>query len=165
MEQHRHGEGLEQQRPSNGFGQIRELKQALQLVKDFEAGTLPKESWTHVAHIIVGVSYCLDLPLPEAVGKIRTNIKAYNERVGGQNTDHSGYHETITLFYMRTIAGYLVTTGFSTLTQELLNLLQQQPFLDKSYPLQFYSREYLMSPESRKNWAVPDKVISYPYNF
>jgi hypothetical protein len=133
-----------------------ELSQALQLVKDFETGTLPKESWTHVAHIIVGVSYCLNFPLPEAVRKIRANIKAYNERVGGLNTDHSGYHETITLFYMKTIAGYLVTTGFSTLTQELLSQLQHQPFLDKNYPLQFYSRECLMSPESRKKWMVPD---------
>jgi hypothetical protein len=131
--------------------------QARQLVKDFEAGILPKDQWTHTAHFVVALCYCMDLPLPEAVEKIRNNIKSYNVKAGGQNTDTSGYHETITLFYMSTIAQYLIRMGITQLDKDQFSLFFQQPFLDRSYPLQFYSREYLMSVEARKTWMPPDR--------
>jgi hypothetical protein len=70
---------------------------------------------------------------------------AYNVSVGGENTDVSGYHETITLFYTTKVANYLVITGVTTLTDETITAFLQQPFLMKDYILQCYSKELLMS--------------------
>jgi hypothetical protein len=92
-----------------------------------------------------------------AIQKISAGIRTYNVSVGGQNTDTSGYHETITLFYTTTIAHYLVTAGVTSLTDEQITAFLHQPFLAKDYTLQFYSKELLMSKEARLGWVPPDK--------
>lgn len=138
------------------------LSSARQMVLDFEDGTLPKAQWTHQAHCIVALKYCADLPLAIAMDKIRTNIKSYNISVGGQNTGTSGYHETITLFYMSTIAHYLLLNGITQLTETKFDLFLRQPFLDKEYPLQFFTPEYLMGTKARMQWQPPDKPSIVP---
>jgi hypothetical protein len=137
-----------------------DLKKASTLIEGFEDCTLPKEQWTHVAHFIMALWYCLKLPLPQAVPTIRNGIKRYNLSVGGQNTDVAGYHETITLFYIKTIAGYLVTKGITVLTDEEIAAFLKQPFLAKDYMLRWYSKELLMSSEARCGWVEPDATIA-----
>ena len=133
-----------------------QLRKAALLVEQFEKGVLPKEQWTHDAHFVMAVWYCVGVPLPQAIEKIREGIRKYNVSVGGENTDSSGYHETITLFYTMTITRYLVTAGVSTLTDEALAAFLQQPFLGKEYIHQFYSKELLMSAQARRGWVEPD---------
>ena len=139
---------------------IMQLEKAARLVEQFEKGILPKEQWTHTAHFIMAAWYCIKAPLPQAVEKIREGIKRYNVSVGGKNTDSSGYHETITLFYTMTIAHYLVAAGVRTLTDETLSVFLQQPFLAKEHIHRFYSKELLMSVEARRGWVEPDRIIS-----
>jgi hypothetical protein len=134
-----------------------QMEEVSLLVAQFENCTLPKSKWTHEAHFIMALWYCCNLPLPQAIQTIRNGIKKYNVSVGGENSDMAGYHETITLFYTATIANYLLTTGITTLTDEQMAVFLQQPFLAKDYPLNFYSKELLMSKEARRNWIRPDK--------
>ena len=68
------------------------LEQTHRLVYRFEDHTLPKEQWTHTAHCIVALWYCVHFPLPEAVEKIRNGIRTYNVSIGGAKTYTSGYH-------------------------------------------------------------------------
>jgi len=137
-----------------------QMEKAARLVEQFEKGILPKEQWTHTAHFIMAVWYCVDVPLPLAVEKIREGIKQYNVSVGGKNTESSGYHETITLFYTMTVAHYLVRAGIRNLTDETLSMFLQQPFLAKEHIHQFYSKELLMSVQARRGWVAPDKTTS-----
>ncbi|SFF01867.1 hypothetical protein SAMN05518672_11472 [Chitinophaga sp. CF118] len=134
------------------------LEKASWLVQEFENCTFPKEEWTHVSHFIMAFWYCVKFPLPQAIQKIRSGIMKYNVSIGGKNTDISGYHETITLFYTTEVANYLVTADLTTLTDETIMVFLQQPFLVKDYILKFYSRELLMSKEARQNWVSPDKM-------
>jgi len=131
--------------------------QAKEMLRQFEAGILPKEQWTHEAHFIMALWYCFHQPLPQAIQSIREGIKKYNLSIGGANTDHSGYHETITLFYTRLIIKYLLETGENDDLGYLLSTLVHQPFLTKDFPLKYYNKELLMSKEARKNWTAPDK--------
>jgi hypothetical protein len=71
----------------------------------FESCTLPKAQWTHSAHIFTGACYVHLYGESEAIRRIRTNIRRYNESVGGQNTETAGYHETVTLFWIKLLAG------------------------------------------------------------
>ena len=75
-----------------------DFKEVECFVQQFEALTLPKTSWTHVAHFVVGLWYLSHHPLPDAIERIRKGIFRYNEAVGTINSDTSGYHETLTLF-------------------------------------------------------------------
>ena len=131
-------------------------EQARELVEQFETCKLPKEKWTHEAHFVMALWYCSHLPLPQAVHTIREGIKQYNISIGGANTDHSGYHETITQFYTRLIINYIMKSGSGSHFEIRLNGLMRQPFLVKDYPLKFYTKELLMSKEARNAWVPPD---------
>jgi hypothetical protein len=74
------------------------------LVAAFLARTLPKSAWTHVAHLRVGLWHVRRLGETGALTALRSAISSYNEAVGTANTDTSGYHETLTIFYVRLIA-------------------------------------------------------------
>jgi hypothetical protein len=132
----------------------------MKLIEQFECCTLPKSEWTHTNHFVVALWYCLHFPLPEAVQKIRAGIKAYNVSVGGQNTEDSGYHETITLFYVNAVAEYIIKNGVHAVTEEALTAFLDQPFILREYIYQFYSKEVLMSKEARMGWKAPDKYPS-----
>jgi hypothetical protein len=128
-----------------------------EMILQFEAGTLPKEEWTHHAHFVMALWYCFHYPLPHAIQLIKEGIKKYNANSGGHNTADSGYHETITVFYTRLIVNYIFQSNASAHLEALLAELDKQSFLVKDFPLQYYSRELLMSREARKKWIAPDK--------
>ena len=68
-----------------------------------------KAEWTHHAHLRVGLWHLLHYPPGEALDRLRDGIRLYNLATGGANTDTSGYHESITRFYVWVIARFLAT--------------------------------------------------------
>ena len=71
----------------------------------FEGCTLPKERWTHGAHLLTGACYVHALGQAGAIEKMRECVKRYNVSVGGKNTETSGYHETITVAWIKLLDG------------------------------------------------------------
>ena len=125
------------------------------IVAGFLACTLSKESWTHHAHLRVGLWHVLQFGADEALNRLRDGIRRLNESHGTPNTDRGGYHETITRFYVLAIAGFLAKTGRSRPLAELAaELIAAYP--DSNLPLQYYSRGLLHSVEARREWVPPD---------
>ena len=127
------------------------------LVTQFEACTLPAPLWTHQAHLVVALWYLLHYPKDEAIGRMREGIFQYNLAVGGQNTDHSGYHETITLFYMNALERFLKDICKTLPWRRLMNDLMSSKYADKNFPFEYYTKSFLMSAQARKEWIGPDK--------
>lgn len=75
-----------------------------EFVAAFEAATLPKERWTHGAHLLTGAWYVHGMGEAAAIAKMRVCVSRYNEAVGGKNTATSGYHETITIAWIKLLA-------------------------------------------------------------
>lgn len=73
----------------------------------FEGGTLPKVRWTHAAHLLTGACYVHGLGVDTAMDKMRLCVKCYNVAVGGENTETSGYHETITIAWIKLLGRLL----------------------------------------------------------
>ena len=73
-------------------------------VAAFQERMLPKERWTHAAHLLTGAWVVHALGEAAAIARMRTDVKAYNLAVGGQNTATSGYHETVTVFWIKLLA-------------------------------------------------------------
>ena len=80
-------------------------------IRDFEACRLPKPRWTHHAHFVVGLWYLTHHSPEEALAIVRQRIRAHNESVGTANTDSSGYHETLTRFYLTGISAHLAASS------------------------------------------------------
>src|SRR4029453_6823639 len=122
------------------------------LVRAFETCTLDRGLWTHHAHLIVALWYLVRRPKEEATRLIREGIKRYNEACGVVTTKESGYHETVTLFYIWLVddfvKGHEETDSIFETAKKLIKARG-----DKTLPLQYYSRERLMSWEARAGWV------------
>ena len=86
---------------------------------------------------------------------LRTGIRSYNTACGIANTDSSGYHETVTRFYVLLIADFLERQDLSVpiddLAAALINALG-----DKALLLDYFTPERLMSKQARRQWVEPD---------
>ncbi|MEO1437568.1 MAG: hypothetical protein AAFV80_18665 [Bacteroidota bacterium] len=129
--------------------------QILQLVRAFETHQLPKAAWTHEAHLIVAIHHASSYPESQTLGLTRQQIRSYNEAIGTANTDHTGYHETITRIWL-TIAHQFVALHASLDLEERVNRFLQSKYADRALIFRFYSKEYLMSAEARLNYVKPD---------
>lgn len=125
------------------------------LVREFEACTLAGERWTHEAHLTVALWYLTRHTDAEATEIIRAAIQRYNLSRGVEMTKDGGYHETITLFYIRAIRRYLNGAGEARTFAELLEGLIATCGA-KNFPFEYYSRERLLSWEARTGWLEPD---------
>lgn len=113
--------------------------------------TLPKDEWTHAAHIAMAV-WLLDRHGHAAAEIMPGLIRTYNVYVGGQNTDSEGYHHTITLASLRSIAAHM---GKGSIAQRT-NALLSQGFDRPDWLFQHYSKDRLFSVEARRGWVEPD---------
>lgn len=124
--------------------------------KGLLARTLPREEWTHEAHLAATTHLVLKHPEIELDTELRGIISRYNESVGGTNSDSEGYHDTITHAYLRGIRLFLEGADTSRPIHNLVNELLMSPMGRRDWPLRFWSKERLMSVEARRNWVEPD---------
>lgn len=125
------------------------------LVRAFEEQTLPRSQWTHAAHLIVALWYLVQYREAEARDRIRNGIQAYNRALGIATTPTSGYHETITQFWISRVLHYLTTVPqHSSITALSEGLLEQ--YNAPNLPLTYYSRDRLFCWEARTTWVEPD---------
>ena len=126
------------------------------VVHGFQWCTLPRERWTHGAHLTVALWYHLRLPWPDAEKLIRLGIQRLNSSHGIVTTPMGGYHETMTLFWIRMVRDYLEDVQAKKLP--VLTLFNEviERYGRKDLPLEYYSRARLMSAEARANWVDPD---------
>ena len=130
-------------------------RDASRLVDDFEHRRLPKPQWTHEAHLVVCRATLRRLGPADALDHLRGAIRAYNDSTGVANTDTGGYHETLTLFWLRAVRAFLDTERNEA--RALVHLANELAVThDKGLPFSYYTRERLFSPEARAGWVEPD---------
>ena len=120
------------------------------------ARTLPREEWTHEAHLAATTYLALKHPEIDLDAELRGIISRYNESVGGVNSDREGYHDTITHAYLRGIRLFLEEADATHPIHDLVNELLMSPMGRRDWPLRFWSKERLMSVEARRSWLEPD---------
>jgi hypothetical protein len=112
--------------------------------------------WTHEAHLAVGLWHVHHYGADDAIERLRLGIRALNERNGVPNTDTDGYHETITVAYVRLLDQFLSTSVLDGSLEERLAELLSGPLAERAFLGRFWSRELLMSPTARRTWTPPD---------
>ncbi|MCQ4159985.1 hypothetical protein NON00_08580 [Roseomonas sp. GC11] len=122
----------------------------------FLARSLPKPEWTHAAHLAVAAWLLLRRPEIDAAREMPGLIRAYNEATGVPNSDTRGYHETLTLAWLRGVGAFLEAMPPGLAAHAAVNALLASPLAEKRSPLAYWSEGLLFSPAARRGWVVPD---------
>jgi hypothetical protein len=120
----------------------------------FEGCRLPKERWTHEAHLLTGACYVHAQGQAAAMEKMRGCIQRYNESVGGKNTETSGYHETITMAWIKLLDGLLREVGMIE-RADFARIAVERFAGDKEIFRRYYSFDLVGSVEARRSWVEP----------
>lgn len=125
--------------------------EVVEMVRRFERCDWPYSRWTHRAHLGVALCYLQAYPFEEALARIRHHIPKYNRSCG----DAAGYHDTLTVLFMRRVQRYLRDRpGALSLLDAIEELAE---ICDMRWPLRYFSPERLWSAEARAGWAEPDR--------
>ena len=125
------------------------------------ARTLPREEWTHEAHLAATTWLLLKRPDIDIDEELPDIIRRYNESVGGVNSDTEGYHETITRAFLRGVRLFLEEADADEPLHELVNELLLSPMGRREWPMRFYSPGRLFSVQARRAFVAPD-IAAFP---
>ena len=117
--------------------------------------TLPKSEWTHAAHFAAALWIITKRPDIDPPRDLPAIIRAYNLATGVENTDHAGYHETITQASLRACRAFASNRPPETL-YETCNALLASPLGDPGWLLTYWSRAKLFSVAARRAWVTAD---------
>jgi hypothetical protein len=101
--------------------------------------------------------YLLAYPEAEATERIRQGIRYYNESQGNLNTADSGYHETLTIFWIQTLRGWLAGEPTGRTRLDIVRALAEKFGLGRDLYKDYYSFDVLRSREARAQWIAPDR--------
>ncbi len=120
------------------------------------AGSHAYSNWTHLAHCALTVYLLRERPARDLERQMGEIIRNYNQAIGVANTARSGYHETLTIFYLRAIRDFLDGECAGLGLARSLARLRASPLGEREFVFTFYSRDRLFDPEKRGIWQEPD---------
>src|SRR3546814_12756423 len=91
------------------------------------ACVLPREAWTHEAHLSACLWLLTERPDIDIDAEIATIIRRFNESVGGVNDDTQGYHDSITRAYVAVVRLFLSPPAEAGLAKRVHALLPSVP--------------------------------------
>lgn len=128
----------------------------------FEAGSLPKPEWTHAAHLAVATCYLLSYSDEETLNELRKRIRFLNDCHETLNSPNSGYHETLTRFWLLVLRRFLntlpqETSRVSAVEQTIVAFVECKKLYES-----YYSFDVVKSQAARESWIPPDKYSTDP---
>jgi hypothetical protein len=111
--------------------------------------SLPKAEWTHDAHVSAAIALVRRAGEDRARRLLDRLIPRLNRSHGTANTDTSGYHATITAYYVRAVS-VCIAEGLGDAA------ILADPRTSREAPLRHWRRETLFSVAARRGVAAPD---------
>src|SRR5258707_2490903 len=107
-------------------------KEIAEVVRTFEDATVPRGEWKHAHHLVVALDYVIRYDLDAAIDKIRAGLFKLLKAFEVDLKKEMPYHETLTVFWMRTVADFNVSKNGASLVDKTNELVATY---DKDYPL------------------------------
>lgn len=120
------------------------------------ARTLPKARWTHAAHVAAAAWIIARRPDLDAERDMPDLIRAYNESVGGVNSDTEGYHETITQASLHAVRAGLARQAPDAPLHVAVNAMLAEGLGRSDWLMAYWSKPTLFSVTARRDWVEPD---------
>ena len=124
-----------------------------EVVRTFEDASISRDEWKHPEHLTVALHYLCLHDMDTATEKLRSGIFKLLSSFEVDLTKEMPYHETLTVFWMCTVADFNASKNGASLLDKANELVAEY---DKDYPLRFYSREFLFSDEARASFFEGD---------
>jgi len=130
-----------------------------EFLTEFEVGSLSKREWTHAAHLGVATCYLLSYSDDETLNLLRRRIRFLNDCHGTLNSKDSGYHETLTRFWLLVLRSFLNALPRGTprvrAVEQVIVAFAERKNLYEIY----YTFDVAKSQAARESWIPPDKRI------
>lgn len=121
-----------------------------ELVRAFETCEIHPAEFKHYQHLAVALWYLKHLPYEAASEKMRVGIQRLAAAYG-----KTGYHETITVFWLKMVYSFLLKTNARTPICDLANEIARE-YGNKNVMAEYYSEEILASAKAKHEWVEPD---------
>lgn len=133
------------------------ILEAENLIHHFLQCKLPKGEFSHEAHLLTAL-YLLANHGENTLPIIRQHLKDYLKSIGVESTDTSGYHETLTAFWLwRLKKRFADKNGDIQWNQNNVDdLIEDFDLTERNIWLEYYSKDCMMSVAARKNFVEPD---------
>lgn len=125
------------------------------LVTAWESLTLPREGWTHAAHLTVAAWYVHQDGVA-ALDRVRAGILRYNASVGIVSTPDYGYHETVTRFWVYRLAAFFRERPDLAEREAAVAAAVAEFGVKRNWYADYWSIDILASREARAEWVAPD---------
>jgi hypothetical protein len=125
-----------------------------ELLDRFENRALVHEQWNHRAHLRVAYLYASRNDLDSSVAKMRSGLLRLNASHKAPDTLKRGYHETITIAYMRLIHALVSRGGAADSSTAFCE--SYPALLDRRLLSRFYSDERLWTYAAKQVYVQPD---------
>jgi hypothetical protein len=132
----------------------RDENEIADVIRTFEDATINRDTWKHAEHLTVALHYVSLFDIETATEKMRSGIFKLLGVFGVDLTKEMPYHETLTVFWMRTVAEFNAGKNGHSLIDKANELVA---IYDKDWPLRFYTREFLFSDEARARFVEGDR--------
>jgi hypothetical protein len=127
-----------------------------EFITRWRRGALPKQAWTHAAHIAAAAYFAFDHASEALFFAMKAGILHHNNSVGTLNTEDSGYHETLTRFWCATV-GELVRSGRFACRLDAVREAVERFGEDRNFHRAFYSFDVVSDRRARRDWILPDR--------
>ncbi len=127
----------------------------LELMEQFEDGSLPIGAFHHEEHVRVAFLYLAKYRVLEAVERFSAALTRFAERNGKAGL----YHETITWAYLLLIRERMARAGLGQTWAEFRG--SNGDLFDRERPIlkQYYRKETLTSDLARNAFVLPDRML------
>ena len=129
---------------------FRDETEVSELVRAFETCEIHPAEFKHYQHLAVALWYLQHHPYETASEKMRSGIQRLAAAYG-----KSGYHETITVFWLKVVHGFLLKADSRATIFELASEVASE-YGHKNLIAEYYSEELLASVKAKNEWVEPD---------
>lgn len=126
------------------------------LLDGFERHTLPREAWTHRAHVRVAMLHVRRLGFDAALERMRARIQAFNHAKGITDSLTTGYHETLTVAWLRVVAAAVAAAAAEPPADSIEFCDRNPDLLDKTLLRRYYTRERMLTEDAKRAFVEPD---------
>ena len=120
----------------------------------FEACLIPAADWKHRSHLKIAYLYLREHSFAEALNRIRAGIQRLNATTNTPDALDRGYHETMTVAWLKLVEFTLNEYGPAATADEFIDA--QEHLLNRKALRFFYSRDHILTWKAKTEFVPPD---------